>query len=243
MITKTDHSTNATSIQVHILAMPLMAHGLASIVQSAAPTMHVASKSSTVADCLSALQPDTAQVVLAELEGPDMLESISALSSHSAAKVLVLTVRTQHDLLDEIILAGARGVVSKSEQPAALLRAIERVHCDEIWVDRETTARILTQLLLRQGEPAAAEPNSAQTKIASLSRRERQIVEALAADASAPGKVIADRLNISEHTLRNHLTTVYEKLNVHGRVELYAFAHEHGVFSTSAQDKIGVNRH
>ena len=63
-----------------------------------------------------------------------------------------------------------------------------------------------------------------QGKLATLTRRERESVEALVSNASAPVKVIADGLGISEHTLRNHLCTVYSKLGVRSRLELHAFA-------------------
>ena len=58
---------------------------------------------------------------------------------------------------------------------------------------------------------------------------ERQTIAAVASDASAPGKVIADRLCISEHTLRNHLTSIYNKLGVCNRLDLYAFATRHSL--------------
>ena len=44
-----------------------------------------------------------------------------------------------------------------------------------------------------------------------------------------PGKVIAQRLNISEHTLRNHLTSIYRKLSVSNRAELHAYVNRHGL--------------
>jgi two-component system nitrate/nitrite response regulator NarL len=239
-----DNPTDRTVIQVHVLAQPLVSWGLAHLVQSAAPAMRVGSESSTVADCLAALQPDGAHVVLLDLDAPGMPKNIADLVNQGNAQVLVLTGSTRTDVLDNAILAGARGVVSKDEQPATLIKAIERVQSGEIWLDRETTGRIFMQLVAHQEQPAAREIDSVQMKIDSLTRRERQTVEALAADASSPGKVVADRLHISEHTLRNHLTAIYDKLDIHNRVELYAFAHQHGLVNdrtTSQVNKIDFN--
>ena len=73
------------------------------------------------------------------------------------------------------------------------------------------------------------QPDPEQRRIDQLTPRERQLVVTLASDAAAPGKVVAQRLHISEHTLRNHLTSVYGKLGVSNRVELYAFAQRHGL--------------
>ena len=67
-----------------------------------------------------------------------------------------------------------------------------------------------------------------QEKIATLSRKEHKVVAAIARNPGASGKAIAERLFISEHTLRNHLTSVYAKLGLVNRLELYAFARKHG---------------
>ena len=75
----------------------------------------------------------------------------------------------------------------------------------------------------------AREPDSDHSKIASLTMRERQTIAAVTSDASVPVKVIASRLCISEHTLRNHLTSIYSKLGVCGRLGLYAYASQHAL--------------
>jgi DNA-binding NarL/FixJ family response regulator len=57
-----------------------------------------------------------------------------------------------------------------------------------------------------------------------LTVKERQIVGAVVAEKSARIRVIAEKLHMSEHTMRNHLSVIYEKLQVNGRMELYLFA-------------------
>ena len=66
-------------------------------------------------------------------------------------------------------------------------------------------------------------------KISSLTDREREIVAIAATHAGANAKAIAEMLFISEHTLRNHLTSIYDKLQVVSRLELFAYAHKHGL--------------
>jgi DNA-binding CsgD family transcriptional regulator len=66
-------------------------------------------------------------------------------------------------------------------------------------------------------------------KISSLTEREREIVAVAATHAGANAKAIAEMLFISEHTLRNHLTSIYDKLQVANRLELFAYAHKHGL--------------
>jgi DNA-binding CsgD family transcriptional regulator len=59
-----------------------------------------------------------------------------------------------------------------------------------------------------------------------LTPAERKVVSAVVRHRSAPNKVIAAALNISEHTLRNHLSTIYSKLDIHRRVDLVMYAVE-----------------
>jgi DNA-binding CsgD family transcriptional regulator len=68
-----------------------------------------------------------------------------------------------------------------------------------------------------------------QARIASLTARERGIVRVLSQSPSDKLLSVAGRLGMSENTLRNHLTTVYGKLGVRGRLELHVFAAEHGL--------------
>jgi two-component system nitrate/nitrite response regulator NarL len=128
------------------------------------------------------------------------------------------------ELLDRAILVGARGIVRKSDPPQILLKAIEKVHEGELWIDRCATGRIFLEMA-RQKAAQGSDPEK--TKIATLTSRERQTIAAVASDASAPAKVIARRLCISEHTLRIHLTSIYSKLELSSRLDLYAYATRH----------------
>ena len=84
------------------------------------------------------------------------------------------------------------------------------------------------QLLIDEEKPRmavvgkGADPEAA--KIAELTPKERQIVATVVKEKGARNKVIADKLHMSEHTLRNYLTTIYSKLEVEGRMELYLYA-------------------
>ncbi len=142
------------------------------------------------------------------------------------ACVLLVTGSSDSGLLDKAVLAGVRGVVRTNDPPAILLKAIEKVHEGELWIDRGATSRIFMEMA-RQKAAQGSDPEK--TKIATLTSRERQTIAAVASDASAPGKVIAGRLCISEHTLRNHLTSIYSKLGLCSRLDLYAYATKHSL--------------
>jgi DNA-binding NarL/FixJ family response regulator len=66
-------------------------------------------------------------------------------------------------------------------------------------------------------------------KIAALTNREREIIKALVKNDSSTNKEISDHLYISDSTLKNHLTTIYSKLEVKNRIELLKFALKHNL--------------
>ena len=124
------------------------------------------------------------------------------------------------------MIAGARGIVDKGDTAETILKAIEMVHNGEIWLDRSTTSRIFNELSRKK---SAELDNPEQQKISSLTRKERLTVAEIASDATANTKMIASRLCISENTLRNHLTSIYSKLELSTRLELFVYANKNGI--------------
>jgi DNA-binding NarL/FixJ family response regulator len=154
--------------------------------------------------------------------GPD-LRSISELKALGAGvKILLLTALGDTEQHRLAIRSGASGVVLKQQASDVLVKAVRRVHAGEVWADRGTTARVLQDLW---DGPARPDPGSDAARIASLTVRERQIV-ALVARGFSTNK-IADRLCIADKTVRNHLASIYAKLNVSDRLELALFAVKH----------------
>jgi DNA-binding NarL/FixJ family response regulator len=174
---------------------------------------------------LDDVKPD---IILLDLDlgGESGINSVQALIAKSGAKVLVLTGSRDASLHDSAVLAGAVGVVEKGEPAETILKAIQKVHEGEIWLDRTATGRIFLEL---SRSKSAGALNPEQRKIASLTPRERQIVAEIGSDAAASSRIIAERLHISEHTLRNHIASIYEKLEVSSRLELFAYAGRHGI--------------
>jgi DNA-binding NarL/FixJ family response regulator len=219
-------NTVARSIRVLVLAEPLVAWGLERLVQTVQPRMEVAGTCQHLADALAYLQRNPSDVALVDLDVDVGVEGISQLFAASRARILAISGSRDPALHDAAVLAGARGVLHKGDSPALLLKAIDKVHDGELWVDRAATSRIFMELARQK---AARDRSPEQQKIAALTRRERQSIAVLVSDAEAPTRVIAARLHISEHTLRNHLTSIYSKLAVPSRVALHAYAHRHGL--------------
>lgn len=202
---------------------PTIIWGLERLIESEQPRMAVAGKASGTDSALSLLDQARPDVVILDLDlgGESGLDAIPLLLKKTAAKILILTGVRDCSAHEAAIRAGALGVVGKETAPAELLQAIERVHRGELTVDRQTTERLLATI---SRNAAAPERNPGQKRLESLTARERDIVLALMRQPQLPLKDIAGELTISERTLRNHLSSIYEKLGVSGRLELYVFS-------------------
>ncbi|MGH8719394.1 MAG: response regulator [Burkholderiales bacterium] len=200
--------------------------GLEKLIAGESPRLRVAGKASTTAEALAAAAQVKPDVILLDLDlnGEMSFDVLPELLRTSDAKVLILTGTRDPELHRRAMLAGARGVISKSEDAAILLRAIERVHEGEIWLDRVSTADILQQLTSRSSK---RDPQA--RKIDTLTARERQIIAAVVKERGGSNKAIAAGMHMSEHTLRNHLSSIYGKLEVRNRLELYMYATDHGL--------------
>jgi DNA-binding NarL/FixJ family response regulator len=113
------------------------------------------------------------------------------------------------------------GLVLKDKATEVLIKAIERVHAGEVWLDRSLTASVLSELSLAETRKSNPEAD----KVATLTGREREIVELVS--QGLKNKQIAERLFISEATVRNHLTSILSKLDLSDRFELALYAYRH----------------
>jgi DNA-binding NarL/FixJ family response regulator len=202
--------------------------GLERLIESGKPAMEVVGTATNCTDALKLLDQAAPDLILLDIGLGDQngVEEIPNLIARSKAKVLVLTGMRDESLHDKAVLAGASGVVEKEAPAETILAAIEKVHEGQLWLDRAATGRIFLEMS-RENAAQAADPERA--KIQSLTEREREIVTVAASHAGANAKSIAEMLYISEHTLRNHLTSIYDKLGVANRLELFAYAHKHGL--------------
>jgi DNA-binding NarL/FixJ family response regulator len=199
--------------------------GLERLIESGKPNMQVVGSATNSDEALKAVESTSPDVILLDLDlgTENGLDAIPLLIAASSAKVLVLTGLRDESVHHRAVLAGARGVIEKETRAESILMAIAKVHEGEIWLDRVATGKLLVEISRKTA--SAVDPN--QEKIATLTVREREIIGLAATNAGGTAKSIAEKLHISEHTLRNHLTSIYEKLGVANRLELFAFAHQH----------------
>jgi DNA-binding NarL/FixJ family response regulator len=172
------------------------------------------------ADAIALNLRESVDIVLIDTDSDEVsLRAVSDLAKACQSRILVFTHSTDPDVCTRAIQLGASGVVSKDQPRELLIRAVLKVHAGELWLDRAKAAMVLSHAMHRDRDPEIA-------KIESLTKREREIV-ALVGEGLR-NTAIAERLFISEATVRNHLTSVLSKLGLADRFELavYAFRHE-----------------
>lgn len=204
----------------------IMLWGLERLIEGESTHMQVIGKATNKIEVFAFLKLAKPDVVLLDLDlnGENSLDFLEALLQESQARVLVLTASLDAVMHQRAIINGASGIVLKTESADVILRAIKYVHAGELWFDRAATSRLLRSL----NAPVPTFNKAAQlSKIATLTPKERQVISAMAIIPGARNKAVADRLCMSEHTLRNHLTGIYAKLDLENRLELCMYAIEH----------------
>jgi two-component system, NarL family, nitrate/nitrite response regulator NarL len=169
-------------------------------------------------------QPDITLISI-DMNGGKNIEVLPELfGAAEMTRVVVLTGSNDPQLHRRAVHLGAVGVVSKEQPADTLIRAIERVHAGEAWLDRSMMASVL-----REMSPANRnkKPDREAQKLMSLSGREREVIKLVG--EGLKNKQIAERLFISEITVHHHLTSIYSKLEISDRLELLIYAYRNGL--------------
>jgi DNA-binding NarL/FixJ family response regulator len=162
-------------------------------------------------------------IMLPGLGGASGIASVLKLR---AAKIIVLSEAPDEREGIAILKAGARGYCHRDIDLALLEKATHVVLKGEIWVGRKLIPHLLEELTLLTEQRRKDAPGRSDERLESVTPRERQIVDLLSAGAS--NKEIAKRLNVTERTVKAHLTAIFRKLGLSGRLQLALFALEHG---------------
>jgi DNA-binding NarL/FixJ family response regulator len=168
---------------------------------------------------------DVALVSAELLDGPRAgLKALRELrASNSGTRAVVLLDCSDPGKVVDAFSAGARGVISKASSLSVLCKCLRCVHAGQSWADSTQFQWICEAL----GEREPARIVSAKG-VPLLTKREEQIVHMVA--EGLPNPEISSKLGVTEHTVKNHLFRIYEKLGISNRVELvlYAFSSREG---------------
>ena len=185
--------------------------------------MVVVGEAGNRADALSIAAREQPQVILLDLDmgnesGLDFLREL--FDEAAGARVVMLTGVRDPEVHRRAVHLGAMGLVLKDKAAEVLIKAIEKVHAGEVWLDRSLTASVLSEMSNAMQNKT---PNPNAEKIASLTGREREILGLVC--EGLKNKQIGERLFISEATVRNHLTSILGKLELSDRFELALYAY------------------
>jgi two-component system, NarL family, response regulator DegU len=194
--------------------------------------MKVVAEAQSSAVALEAAAREQPDIILLDLDlgSESGLDLISALRMRSTrSRILVLTGLCDSNVHRQAVRLGAAGLVLKGQPISTLIQAIRQVAAGQAWLDSSLVAEIVFELSEAQ---SAQKPDPADTKIARLTERELEVIGLIC--EGLQNKVIAQRLTISESTVRHHLTSVFTKLEVETRLELVIFAFQHQLTKLAA---------
>ncbi len=192
-----------------------------------------ASDGREVLERVQELDPD---VLLLDLRMPN-LDGLSALQAlqqtNKRTRVIVLTASEDKNEFVQAMKLGCSGIVLKQTAPDLIVKSIRKVNAGEIWLDSHTTAAVMRQF---QTAADGSVSTGKGRERSPLSAREREIVALVA--QGYKNKEMAEKMFISEQTVKNHLHNIFDKLGVSDRLELALYAIHKGLHLTGE----GANR-
>lgn len=204
---------------------PIVLEGLRSVL-AAQPTIQVIGEAVDGAETIDKtvhLDPDVLlmDMKLPRVDGLTVLRSIQTRAPRT--KALFFASSEYKEEFVEAMKLGCSGVLLKDSPVALIEKSISKVYAGEIWLDSTTTAAVIRQFAAPADYAAPQHSNGKPGRErAQLSQREREIIVLIA--QGYKNKEIAEKMFITEQTVKNHLHNVFDKLGVSDRLELALYA-------------------
>lgn len=178
-------------------------------------------------DALALAKREQPDIILLDLNlghesGLDLLGDFKSVAPQ--ARTIVVTAVLDFEAHQLAISKGAKGLVLKKHALENIVAAVRQVYRGEVWYNREMMWKVIEKMAERSA-PKKADPET--SKIQSLTQREREVISLVGEGLKNRG--IADRLHITETTVRHHLTKTFDKLDVKDRLELVIYAYKYGL--------------
>lgn len=152
------------------------------------------------------------------MNGIDVLRRLKDLGTTS--KIIMLTIHEDKEYLFETMKIGANGYVLKDSDADSLIKAIREVHCGKTYIQPSIASMLVEGL-------DEKDTSKEYGKIKKLTKREYQVLILIAEGLS--NKDIADKLYISEKTVKNHVSSLFKKLDVNDRIQAAIFAFKNDI--------------
>lgn len=200
----------------------LFREGLAAIIRTETD-MDVIGQAGSVQEAIQlvkTLKPDLILMDFGLPDGTGAEATREILKEHPQCKIIFLTMSEEDEHLFAAIRSGAKGYLLKNMRPSKLVATLRSVKQGESALSRSMTLRLMEELARTKESPReAVDPT--------LTRREMEVLRELASGLS--NQAIAERLVISENTVKYHVHSIFEKLNLSDRRDATAYAREHGL--------------
>jgi len=166
--------------------------------------------------------------IIVDIRKLDANKSLFSLFRQHNAKFLLVGIDWPESYQIDALVHGAAGYCNESEAPELLLLAVKSILKGDIWIQRHLVPKVIGTLIKMKSAPASEIKPIASSKytklLNSLSNRELDVAKMIRSGES--NKTIANALNISERTVKAHLTSIFKKLNVEDRLKLALFIKE-----------------
>lgn len=228
-------STPAPLIRILITGFrPIVLYGLEMLVQSNKTNMEIVSIKTSPEEAIADFKVTLPDIVLIEMVLMSQSAVVMLMQQFKALmpniRILVLCDSLEKTIHENLVEAGAHGVIDKLSSIDIILKAIEKVVLGQLWLDRDSLGRIIQKQKFSESLPAIS---LEKLRFDSLTPREKEIIMELSRYSELKVKAIAEKMRINEQTLRNHLTSIYDKLDVTNRLELYVYVQKLGLEKNS----------
>ncbi len=203
----------------------LFREGLKSLL-NAHSDLTIVGEATTGAEAISLATAHLPDVILLDLNLPD-IDGIEVCSRIKGlvpeVRIVILTVNKDLPHLLKAIKAGACGYLTKDTPSEMVATTVRRVHQEGSILEPVLADRLLAEI----STFSQRKEENQEVALTILSPREKEILK-MVADGK-PNKIIADELDISEHTVRNHISNIFQKLHVNNRTEATVIAIKKGL--------------
>lgn len=188
-----------------------------------------ASNGSQAVDQARLLQPDVVllDLVMPEMDGVEATSRIIEKSPHS--RVIILTSFGEEDKVIPAIQAGAQGYLLKDIAPNDLVQAVREAYRGQVQLHPDIAKKLMSAIAA-QGAPSASQAR--ESAAADLTERELDVLRLIAGGMS--NNEIAEKLVISEKTVKTHVSNILSKLHLDDRTQAAIYALKHNLFSEDA---------
>ena len=200
---------------------PLSLLGLAHLLKSE-PDLILLDVCTTAAETMQAVRQHQPDLLVVDINLPDLsgLELIKELKKSSQLiKIIILTAAMDEGQTIDALRIGVKGVVLKDMPSPLLLQCLQKVAAGGLWMEKESIGHAFEKMLHRE---------AGMRRLATiLTARETEVMQCVAGGLS--NQQIAEKLIVSEGTVKIHVHNIYRKLGINNRVDLTLYAQKRGV--------------